>query len=123
MSSVDGVEISEDLYIEDEYATPARLSSARKTMGGRLVIQEFNATPVEYIVVAGVKGKGGFWTKGQLDAIRLLEASGKVFTLVIENDSWQVKVAAGGIDVEPLYPRPNTDDTDIYFGTVTFIKV
>jgi hypothetical protein len=73
--------------------------------------------------VSTSSGTIGYFTFAQLESIRGFENNMSVVSLVYETESMNVVVEPGGINVEPVIPRPTYGATDWFLGSIKLIEV
>lgn len=126
MISLNGVILSGDFLWINRYSEASSILSLRRTISGTAVIQQAQLTGginITFGSVAIASGYSGWFTKTQIDAIKVLESSGEIVTFIYEDFQFKVIVMPESINVEPLIPRPNSDANDIFVGTVSLITV
>ena len=126
MISLNSVILSEDFLWLNRYSESSAILSLKRTISGTAIIQKAQFTGGINITFGSVSinsGHSGWWTKVQIEAIKVLESSGEQITFVYEGQSFQVIVIPGSINVEPLISRPNSADDDVFVGTISLITI
>ncbi|MFA6711467.1 MAG: hypothetical protein WCS33_01985 [Candidatus Caldatribacteriota bacterium] len=118
--------LSNDLIWKNEFASPAIGQSVMITIGGSVHVHTDPLNGGREIVL-GTQFKNnalyGYFTRSQIQTISEYERNGTTVELVYEDQSFNVKVKAGGIDVEPLLAKAGQGVDDYYSGNVTLIEV
>lgn len=123
MISLNGVVLDESLIWKDDLNIPASLYSERTTIGGRKILQHVALAGGRNISLSAVDVGNGFvgeFTRGQLEAFKLLEASKEKVEFIYEDQSFLVIVL--GMEVTPVTPRPNHAAEDLYFGSINLLE-
>lgn len=126
MISLNGVTLSEDLLWSNEFDTPAISQNIQRTILGVQIIQNMPIVGGRVVnLVAVVNGSEyfGFFTRSQIQEFKLLEQSGSSVVFHYEGQEFNVVIQTGGVQVQPLLPRPNQDTADLYSGTLILIEV
>lgn len=126
MISLNGETLSEDLIWENEFDNPAISQNTQRTILGNLVIQNLplsKGRSINLVAVASGNSYEGFFTRTQIIEFKALEQAGSTIVFHYEGTDYDVKIQAGGVQVAPLQPRPNHEDTDLYSGQIILIEV
>ncbi len=126
MISLNGVELSQDLFWDNEFSEPLIMQQRQRVILGRSVMHTAPLVGGRVIILKAVRSSSmiqGYFTREQILGFRLLESTGQVVQLIYESETIQVSVKAGGVKVSPHIERPNPDSTDEYSGTLTLLEV
>lgn len=126
MISLNGVTLSPDLVILDEFAETAAMQSVKRTLDGGVVIQTMPISGGTVLKLGSVEVSGGisgYFSRAQIQQIKSLEQSANSVILVYGTRSYTVIVLAGGVAVQPVLDRPDIADTDWYTGSITLLVV
>jgi len=97
----------------------------RRALDGTLVIHEAELGNQNIDLVAAQNS--GWLTHAQVLALRnLAKSAGASYTLEYEGDIITVRFRhedSPVLDVTPLIPRPNPQDSDYYYGTIKLMEV
>ena len=124
--SLGSLTLSSDLIWKNEFASAAIGQSVMVTIGGSIHVHSDPLNGGRIIVLASqLKNNAiyGYFTREQIQAISEYERNGTTILFVYGSQSFNVKVSAGGIDVEPLLAKVGQGVDDYYTGTVTLIEV
>jgi hypothetical protein len=124
--SIGGITLSDDLIWENEFDYPEVAQSARTLLGGGTWVQSTALSKRPEIKLSAI-GSGtsfsGYFTYTQLGSLKSIERSQAVVNFVYGSVTKSVVIQANGIDVQPVLPRPDTEGSDMYIGTITMIEV
>jgi len=123
--SLGGVSLHDNLIWDNRNSYPLNAFSRRVTVQGRVILQHSSVDGRE-IVLSTVSVSGGtigYFTFAQLEAIRGFENNVSVVSFVYETESMNVIVEPGGINVDPVIPRPTYGATDWFLGSIKLIEV
>lgn len=126
MISLNGKTLSDDLLWTNRYSEPSAILSMKRTISGTAIIQKAQFSGGITIIIGSVSiasGYSGWWTKTQIEAIKILELSGDQVAFKYEGQSFQVIVVPGSIKVDPLISRPNSEDDDVFVGAISLITI
>jgi hypothetical protein len=121
-----GVQLPDNMILEDELNWTGVAASSEMTLGGEPVIWEdavAGGRPIDLVAYEDM----GWLTRDQVLAVRALASTpGWVGTLSYEGATYRVRFRhedPPAIDVEPLIPRPNPDSGDYYYGRIKLMEV
>ena len=120
-----GVTLHDNLIWDNRDSYPLNAFSRRVTIQGRVVLQHSSVDGRE-IVLSTVSTSGGtigYFTYAQLELIRGFENNVSVVSFVYETETMNVIIEPGGINVEPVIPRPVYGSTDWFLGSIKLIEV
>lgn len=123
--SLGGVVLNDNLIWDNQNSYPLNAFSRRVTIQGRVILQHSSVDGRE-IVLSTVSTSGGtigYYTFAQLESIRGFENNVSVVSFVYETETLNVIVEPGGINIEPVIPRPAYDSTDWFLGSIKLIEV
>lgn len=126
MISLNEVELSDDLLWLNRYDEPSAILSLRRAISGNPILQPASISLGKTITLGSVSvasGYSGWFTKLQIEAFKVLENTSTVINFVYESQQFQVMIVPGSINMEPLIPRPNSEDTDNFIGSISLITV
>ena len=123
--SLGGVSLNDNLIWENRNSYPLNAYSRRVTVSGRVVLQHSSVDGREIILstIATSGGTIGYFTKNQIDSIKGFENNMSVVSFVYESDTINVVVRPGGVNVDPVTPRPNQGASDWFLGTINLIEI
>lgn len=123
--SLGGVILSKNLIWVDSLASPYQAYSRRITLLGKIIVQHspISGRMIALSTISTANGSIGFFTKGQLDQLRIFEKAMTVVTFVYEAENLDVLIAPGGMEVSPIVPRPTPASSDYYTGSIQLIEV
>jgi hypothetical protein len=113
-----GISLSNSLILGGLEKAPGVAYSARRTLGGRMVVQ------VGATLSSGRElslSAENHFTLAQVGAIKALESAGLPVTLVHHRGTFNVLVV--GVDVEPAIPYSDPDTADWYSGAINLLEV
>jgi len=126
MISLNGVELDNDLIWEGEFNSQVISQNIQRTIAGTLILQALPQEKGRIINLTATETGSNFsgsFTRTQIQAFKVLEKLGSVVTFIYEDQTMNVVVQAGGVQVTPLISRPNQKSSDLYTGTITLIEV
>jgi hypothetical protein len=127
MISLNGVTLHNELLWEGEFDDPLISQNIQRTIKGSLIVQNLSVAEEGRIInlTARLSGSSvfGYFTKTQVKGFKLLEKTGATVVFIYESTQLNVIVKAGGVNMRPLIPRPNQQDTDLYTGVLTLIEI
>jgi len=126
MITLNGVTLSEDLIWENEFGHAEVTQTIQRTVLGNTVISSFPKQAGEIINLTAVSTGGtyfGSFTRTQIQAFKVLETNVTPVAFHYEGQDFTVIIQSGGVQVEPLLPRPNQEATDLYTGILTLVTV
>jgi len=126
MISIGGVVLSNDLIWANEFDTPVAAQSIVSTLGGNDIIQEMAISSGREIVLSNQSisgGISGYFTKAQAKQLKVIEGTIGSTTFIYEDQTIQVKILAGMVNLRPVIARPDQEDGDWYSGSVTMKEV
>lgn len=123
--SLGGVTLHDNLIWDNRNSYPLNAFSRRVTIQGRVILQHSSVDGREIVLstVSTSSGTIGYFTFAQLESIRGFENNVSVVSLVYETETINVIVEPGGINVEPVIPRPTYSATDWFLGAIKLIEV
>ncbi|WP_221800431.1 hypothetical protein [Oceanobacter mangrovi] len=120
--TLDGIELPENLYWQDETAFKPFASSQEWSVSGALVL-EYQALSYGRPITL----TGGWITRADLAVLQAMESVPANKRTLVLNDttthSVQFDLAAGGIESSPLWPTTTPDDSTEYTLTLHLITV
>lgn len=119
------VTLHDSLWWENEYATPSVALSARRTIGGKLVVQTGNTSGGREITLSTVGPHGAnvaYFTRAQIEGLRDIESAGTSVSLTYNSTSTTVYIKPGGIQVEPLGAKKTYVAADYYVGKLELLE-
>lgn len=126
MITLNGVTLSEDLLWDGEFDNPVISQNVQRTLLGVQIIQNMpivGGRIVSLVAISNGSEYQGFYTRSQIQEFKALEEAGTPIVFHYEGQEFNVVIQAGGIQVQPLIPRPNQDVADLYSGTLILIEV
>lgn len=132
MSTVIGsVTLDRDLVFEDEYSYSLVNASVEATIGGGLVLQEFDALEKGRPITLISTESQGLQTKSKLDELKALaDVSGATYTLTISSNSQsftktvRFRTELGvPIEAEPFHPRDGLHGDEILYRIKLYLMV
>ena len=122
---VGNVQLHDNLWWANEFETPSVAMSDRRTIGGRLVIQvdpTVGGREIKLSTEGPNSSNVAYFTRGQVLALRAIESDGAPVTLTYNNDSLEVIIKPGGLEVEPLGAKRTYGIFDYYVGTLNLLE-
>lgn len=124
--SLNGVSLHDDLFWDQDLNYPAAAQNVLYTVLGSIVVQTTPLAGGEEIYLTATRNGEqftGWFTRDQIDAIKILEKEGTVVEFIYGTVTQNVIVKSGGIDVTRLLPSSDLSSDDKYTGTITLIKI
>lgn len=120
-----GVTLHDNLIWDNRNSYPLNSSSRRVTVQGRVILQHSSVDGREIVLstVSTSSGTIGYFTFAHLKSIRGFENNVSVVPFVYETETMNVIVEPGGINVEPVIPRPTYGVSDWFLGSIKLIEV
>lgn len=120
------VELNAQMVWADRQQSQTVAQSVLRTLGGAPVIFSQQLVAGENITLEARENRG--WIRGS--AYRQLKemasVAGAIFTLEVNSETYQVMFRhheAPALDLEPVTPRLNEQDNDIYTGQIKLMTV
>lgn len=131
---IGGVTLTSDMYFSDEYKYKTVNASVEKTIGGGIVVQEFQAVEAGRLVTLESTDKQGFQTKAIVDSLMALASTpGYTYTLTITTSGsttftrtvrFRNEVDGGAVQFEPAHSAGGIrKSTDYFKGTIYLMVV
>jgi hypothetical protein len=124
--SLNGAVLQDDLILDQDLNYPASAQSIKYTVLGSTIIQTTPLSGGEEVYLRATRSGNqfsGWFTRVQIQDIKILEKNGTLVEFVYGSMSFNVVVKSGGVNVDPLIPSSTIAGTDKYTGIITLIKV
>jgi hypothetical protein len=124
MISINGIELSNDLLLENEFDDGEASIVVNHTLGGRAIT---DTMPMEggrsfvLMAVGEAAAYTGFFTRAQVKQLQAIRKARQTVSFIYEDQTFLVKIA--DIKVRPNVGRPNMEDDDEYTGTITLVEI
>ena len=116
-----GIDLNRGLIWQDRFQFTTQASSVERTVGGRQAIWVQQLLAGRPITLTATNDQG-WLTKAQVDALQALADAGAAsYTLLIDDVVYVVRFRFHEppvLDMQPLIPRNNPEDTDYFIGTI-----
>ena len=134
MSTVIGtVTLDKDMIFENFYSYNMINASVEKTLGGGVVVQEFNGLEAGRFITLISTETQGLQLKSTVDALKVLSDSGagNTYTLTITSNSqvftrtvrFRNELDGGAVIFEPIQARDGLHGNDIWYKGSVFLMV
>ena len=124
MISINGVELSNDLFLENEFDDGEAYVGVNHTLGGRAITDTMPLEGGRQFVLTAMADTSrytGYFTRAQIIQLQAVRKALQTVSFVYEDQTFLVKIA--DIKVRPNVVRPNQIDTDEYTGTITLSEI
>ena len=124
MISINGIELSNDLLLENEFDDGEASINVNHTLGGRAIT---DTMPMEggrsFILIAAGEAASytGFFTRSEVKQLQAVRKARQTVSFIYEDQTFLVKIA--DMKVRPNVARPNMEDDDEYTGTITLVEI
>lgn len=126
MIQLNGVQLNDSLIWEDEFDASTITQNEKRVILGNFVVQTmplFKGNQITLTAVSSGSSFIGSFTREQIIEFKSLEQNKTVIPFVYESFTAQVIVKAQGVNMKPIFDRPNRNSADLYTGTLILIEV
>ena len=134
MSTVIGtITLDNDLILDNEYEYSLINASVENTIGGGIVVQEFNKLEKGRNIVLRSTDSQGLQLKSTVDDLKELSDAGinNTYTLTISSNEqtftktvrFMTETSGGAVQAEPIEVRDGLHDDSIYYKVTIFLMV
>jgi hypothetical protein len=121
-----GIELNSQMVWSDRHTSQAVAQAVLRTLGGAPVVFSQQLVAGQSITLEARQDRG--WIRGSVlqELIALANVAGNIMELQVNTLSIQVMFRhheAPALDFEPITPRLNEGNNDIYTGTIKLITV
>lgn len=131
-TTIGSCELDRDLILENEYEYSLVNASVEPSIGGGIVIQEFEKLEKGRPVTLVSTETQGLQLKSTVDDLKALaDVSGATYTLTISSNSqtftktvrFRNEIAGGPIEAQPFHPRDGLHGDSILFRIKLYLMV